>query len=685
MSLKEAECPEHAEDYLRHKPCVTSGQFLAEQQLIFVIGRDGKFLSFKGHDKALLIAPPEQFLNKHISSFLPDEVASMTMDTIENVYKTGKPLSFEYFLPMNGSVKYFEMTILDIGPDRVYCIVKDITEKKKSEEELSRANRALKALSRCVEAVARAALESALLTDICRIIVEDGGYSMAWIGYVRHDKDKNVKPMASAGHDDGYLDMVNVTWSDSMRGKGPTGTAIRTRKPCIVRYVSDDPIFLPWKEEAQKRGFASVISLPLFIHDKAVGALTIYSDKPDAFDEKERELLKELSDNLSYGISSMRERVIRNRVEKALRESEQKYRSVIEQSIDGVILIDENGQVVDYNESMLCILGISRDMLNGAFIWDILYPLTTEQYKRQISYDFLKNTLIEACKIGDTAWFKPFAEYEFVRSDGVPITLQTNVFSINMESAHMICGISRDVSVSKKARVALKESKEQAELYVDLMGHDINNINQIALGYLELAIDNDSIDAETRTMIEKPIEVLNNSTRLIENVRKLQKISFEKIPGERVDIGKVLGEVVGMYVDVPGRNIDLSYEPVKGCMVNANAFLRDVFDNLVNNAVKHSGVDAEINIVLQKNVVEDIGVLYHRVSVEDNGPGVPDALKDKIFSRQLRGTTKARGSGIGLYLVKTLVGQYGGKIWVEDRVPGQRTKGSRFVVLLPAA
>ena len=70
--------------------------------------------------------------------------------------------------------------------------------------------------------------------------------------------------------------------------------------------------------------------------------------------------------------------------------------------------------------------------------------------------------------------------------------------------------------------------------------------------------------------------------------------------------------------------------------------------------------------------------------VEDDGPGIPDDFKGTIFNRMLKGTDKAKGMGLGLYLVKSLVESYGGRVWVEDRVQGDHTKGARFVVMLPA-
>ncbi len=151
---------------------------------------------------------------------------------------------------------------------------------------------------------------------------------------------------------------------------------------------------------------------------------------------------------------------------------------------------------------------------------------------------------------------------------------------------------------------------------------------------------------------------------------------------ETIDLGDLLREVVDIY-EMPDIVINKSRECEGPCYVKANQLLHDVFSNLLSNAIKHmSDSDGRISISLEA-VVRD-GRRSYRVSVEDNGPGVPDDMKEKIFNRLQRGETKARGMGLGLYLVKSLVESYHGRVWVEDRVPGDHTKGSRFVVMLPA-
>ncbi|HID56126.1 TPA: GAF domain-containing protein, partial [Candidatus Poribacteria bacterium] len=170
-------------------------------------------------------------------------------------------------------------------------------EQSRRDERLIRANRSWKMLSECNQALIWASDESNLLDEICRIVVETGGYRMAWIGYAEHDGEKTVKPMAQKGFDDGYLESVKITWDESETGRGPTGTAIRTGAPCLIRDILHDPSYRPWRSEAIRRGYQSSIALPLIAEERVLGTLNIYATEPDAFDEDEVALLMRLADN----------------------------------------------------------------------------------------------------------------------------------------------------------------------------------------------------------------------------------------------------------------------------------------------------------------------------------------------------------------------------------------------------
>lgn len=237
-----------------------------------------------------------------------------------------------------------------------------------------------------------------------------------------------------------------------------------------------------------------------------------------------------------------------------------------------------------------------------------------------------------------------------------------------------------DITDRKRAEEQLQEAKRQAEMYLELMGHDINNMNQIGIGYLELALSSPGLDEAVKHKIEKALESLDNSSRLIGNVQKLQRIPEMTL--ERVDAGKMLGEVCAQFVGAPGKAVTINCAARPGCHVMANVLLRDVFMNIIGNAIKHSTGPLTINVSMDKVTKE--GRDFYKVSIEDNGPGISPELKERLFTRFQRGTTHAPGKGLGLYLVKSLVDSYHGTVWAEDRVSGDYKKGSRFVIMLPA-
>lgn len=184
--------------------------------------------------------------------------------------------------------------------------------------ELVSLNRTLRLLSRCNEALVRAGSEIELLETICRQIVEDGGYRLAWVGFARHDEGKTVQPAAFAGLCGDYVAGLNLTWGDDERRRGVGGLAICEGRPVIARSIATDDVFEPWREEAMKLGFASCLALPLKGQREVMGTLSIYSGDIGAFDDEELSLLRELADDLAFGIVSLREAARREEAERAL-------------------------------------------------------------------------------------------------------------------------------------------------------------------------------------------------------------------------------------------------------------------------------------------------------------------------------------------------------------------------------
>ncbi|BAI61358.1 putative histidine kinase [Methanocella paludicola SANAE] len=360
------------------------------------------------------------------------------------------------------------------------------------------------------------------------------------------------------------------------------------------------------------------------------------------------------------------------RAEEALRESEEKFRKFFDIPLIGAAITSPEKRFILVNDKLCEMFGYSREELLKTS-WDKItspedMPRNLDAFKRLMSGEI------------DTYTF----EKRFIHKNGSIVYVLLSVECIRREDGTVDYLISNynDITKRKHAEIALQEAKNQAEIYLDLMGHDINNLNQIALGYLELA--NDQLkDDKVRELISKPVEVITSSSNLIENVRKLQKSRTHGLRIEAIDLNDVLSRLKTHYSKVPDKEVHIELTSSPNAFIMANGLINDVFSNLIINAIKHSNNAKPVNICIRLERVTGVKELI-KVAIEDNGPGIPDEIKNKLFTRFQRGNTKATGKGLGLYLVKTLLDDFHGKVWAEDRVQGDYTRGSRFVVTLPA-
>ena len=273
--------------------------------------RDYRFLEVNPAFEQITGLKREQVIGKTVLEVLP-ETERYWIETFGQVAHTGKPARFENYA--RDLDKHFDMLASSPRQGQFAVIFTDITAQKKAQESLRISNRALRALSTINQTIIQATAEEELLAAVCQTAVSTGGYRFAWIGFAEQDEKKTVRPVAQAGFEEGYLQTLNLTWADEERGRGPTGTVIRTGKPCIIRNIHDDPAFAPWRADAVRQGYASCISLPLSNSQGMLGAISIYSDEPDAFDADEVKLLTELVDDLSYGIATLRTRAERDQI-----------------------------------------------------------------------------------------------------------------------------------------------------------------------------------------------------------------------------------------------------------------------------------------------------------------------------------------------------------------------------------
>ena len=188
--------------------------------------------------------------------------------------------------------------------------VEDVSEFKAVEIEYQSASRARRLLDRCTRFIVDADSETRMLDDLCSLILE-AGYRMAWFGNIERDARKSILPIAQAGIHRDYLTSLHVSWGDTALGHGPTGTAVRNMKTVINQNFQTNPDMAPWRSAALAHGFQSSMAVPLVYHGECIAVLTIYAAEPEAFHDREVELLEELARNISVGLGAIRERTRR--------------------------------------------------------------------------------------------------------------------------------------------------------------------------------------------------------------------------------------------------------------------------------------------------------------------------------------------------------------------------------------
>jgi PAS domain S-box-containing protein len=391
------------------------------------------------------------------------------VDTKWNACLGGEDYDIEHRIVVDGKTKWVrEKASLELDENGTllggFGITQDITDRKNKEEELRKLNRTLRALSNSNQAMMQAKDEAQYLQEVCRIIVKDCGHAMVWVGFAENDQGRTVRPVASAGFEEGYLQTLNITWADTELGRGPTGTAIRTGKPSMCKNMQTDPAFEPWRQDAIKQGYASSIVFPLIENNKAFGAISIYAKEPAPFSEDEVKLLTELAGDLAYGITAIRLRTEHARAEEAVLVSEVRYRRLFEAARDGILILDaDSGLIVDVNPFIKEMLGYSHEEFLNKKLWEIgLFKNIAAS----------KEAFLELQSSG----YNRHENLPLETQDGRHIAVEfvSNVYLVDHQKV-IQCNI-RDITDRVHAEEALRKSRDELEMRVKERTADLDEM-----------------------------------------------------------------------------------------------------------------------------------------------------------------------------------------------------------------
>ncbi len=253
----------------------------------------------------------------------------------------------------NGEVFDVEVSskLIEIEDKKYYQnIIRDITEKKQNEKKILQHNRVYSVLSNVNQTIVRRRNREDLFKECCRIAVEDGQFRLTWIGLLEENTNK-IQVVSKCGYDDGYLDNISITINGNQTGLGPTGTAVREGKYFICNNIETDERMKHWRDNALKRNYLSCAAFPIKLFEKPIGTINFYSTEKDFFDEEEIKLLEEMAMDISYALEFMEQEEKRKQSEGALRLSEFRLRSTMDNMMEGCQIINDDWIYIYINDA----------------------------------------------------------------------------------------------------------------------------------------------------------------------------------------------------------------------------------------------------------------------------------------------------------------------------------------------
>lgn len=426
-------------------------------------------------------------------------------------------------------------------------IATDITERKQAQLRIEHLTRLYAALSQCNSAIVHCDSERQLFIEICRIVVTHGGMKMAWIGLIDESTGRII-PAHAYGHGTEYLDGIEISVRASdPHGRGPTGTAARENRPVWLDDFPSNPATIPWRERAARYGWISSAALPICRGGKPVGALTFYSGESGWYDDEIRSLLVEMAEDISFALDKLNAEKQTKSAHAALLETEQQFRSLVEQSIAGAFIV-QDGKFVYTNPRFNEILGYSaEDNLLGKEPTEFIV-----QRDRAAASERMRKLL--ACEVEKTE-----ALFTVIRKDGTTVEVGTNSSLATYLQRPAIIGLMQDISDRKMAEAQIKRYGAQLEsVFMQTVG--------LATTLVEMR------DPYTAGHVRRVADIaVAIGTEMGLDQTQLEGL---RVGGYLHDVGKIV--VPAEILTKPGRLTNLEYALVKNHVRAGFDILKDV-------------------------------------------------------------------------------------------------------------
>ncbi|MHA2181298.1 MAG: PAS domain S-box protein, partial [Promethearchaeota archaeon] len=702
--------------------------FEAIPDLYFLVSSDVRILDYRGKEQELYLSP-EEFMGKKIIDILPPNLSKSTVELVTKTLMTQESQNLEYELEIEGKAHFYEARYFYMSEDKVSIFIRDITDRKYIEQQISdlakfpseNPNPVLRVDNEKVIYINKAGRDLFDLTEgnkipnlleevIVKVFDEDTGKVLeAELGEKNYMF--NITPILQKGYANIYgrditerkkseialriekefaEDILNSSMDTVFVFDPESGRAVRWNNQFReVSGYSDEEIAsikapdLYYNEEDLKRASEAITNVLAKGTFKLEMSLITKEGRNIPYEYTATTLVDSSGDTLIVSVGrDISERKIS---EQKIRDSELKFRDLYEEAPIAYFSIGTDRSILRVNKAAERLLGYTNDEFLKMKIYD-LYPDTDHGLKlaKEIFTQFVAGESIKDI------------ELQMTRKKGNPIWISLSVkpiFDLEgnvIESRSMVLDITERKIAEESLRLSesrYKEAYDRGNFFKDLFAHDMNNILQVINSSAELVLfqlgdsEKSKNIAYIASIIKKQIE---RGAKLISNVQTLSELEDEEIITKTVEINEYMTKAINFVKRAyEGRNVKIIYENVdEKHFTNANELLQDVFENVLINGIKYNeNPDIEIFIKIDMQKIEAKN--YIKIEFIDNGIGVSDERKEVIFSKGNRELKGSKGMGLGLSLVSKIIDIFKGEIQVQDKIQGDYTKGSNFIILLP--
>jgi PAS domain S-box-containing protein len=663
-----------------------------EDYAIYLLDRQGKILTWNTGAARLTGYAREEVIGQDFGMLFPPEecAAGKPQALLVTAAERGNAGEEGWRQRKNGSLFWADATVTPVtdasGALIGYAkVTRNRTERKNHEEHIGRLNRLYAVLSDINHAIVRTRELEVLYAQACRIIVEKGGLSLAWICLLDAGTGQ-LSLVGSAGIDVQDLALLAEHVRNGLPAHSLTLEAIRTSceasKDDILAPASGD-VWLPFGSRREYRSYAA---FPLLRNGRAVGALTLSAAAPNFFDGELRHLVTELAADLVFAMEVDAAEQQRQQVVQELQASAARYRSLIEHSPDAVFVNHEDRVVLVNGACVQLFGGTGAADLVGKSIFDLIAPECHPLIQQQLEQLYTGQEPL------------PAVEEQIVRLDGTRVDVEIKAAPFPYSGSTAIHVIIRDITQRKHSEAELRQLNAELEQHVvdrtvelearnrELetftysVSHDLKAPLRGIDGYSRMLQEDfaDRLDDEGRRYIATIRGATQQMNQLIEDLLAYSRLERRKLRSSPISPQAMMNTLLLEYrdeIERRGVNVRLTLPEVT-LHVDPEGLamaLRNLFDNALKFSAAASHPEIEIGGAAA-------GAMF-RLWVRDNGIGFAMKYHDRIFEifQRLHRTEEYAGTGVGLAIVHKAIERMGGRVWAES----ESGNGATFYLEVP--